>query len=361
MKRMPSMTILLASLLLAAAPPGAGGQQGAGAEERWDLTMIREAPQWQPLLAAYPYADHRRFWPERKAALESILERHPDSRWADDAALCLACGRASYEGDLAGAAAETERIAAAWPEAQTVVDRWDPEADCRFDETWLMWQGSLVFLDQDGSPRSVKPFDRDRVIDSLEQESLTYFGHLERYPRSTAAVARWLGAQMLLAAGERDRAADRLADLAAAASRYLPRVLAADRRAAAAPDGFLILRQPPRPEVEAVLALAAERQRQGRTEDAHAAAGILAGIAPGDLPWSAHRRLGDLYHQAASPDLAEARYGLALGALESFRQADEARIQRVGGSEIPPGFWTENRGRLEERQQELKAPGSQTQ
>ncbi len=360
MKRMLSMTILLAALLLAAAPPGAEGQQGAGTEERWDLTMIREAPQWQPLLTAYPYADHRRFWPERKAALESILERHPDSRWADDAALCLACGRASFDGDLAGAAAEMERIAAACPEAQTVVDRWDPEADCRFDETWLMWQGSLVFLDPDGSPRSVKPFDRDRVIDSLEQESLTYFGHLERYPRSTATVARWLGARMLLAAGERDRATDRLDGLAAAASRYLPRILAADRLAAAGPDGFLILRQPPRPEVEAVLALAAERQRQGRTEDALAAAGILAGVAAQDLPWSVHRRLGDLYRQAARADLAETRYDLALEGLESFRQADEARIQRVGGSEIPPGFWTDSRGRLEQRQQELKTPAGQT-
>ena len=51
--------------------------------QRWDL-MIDEAHIWHNLVDNYFYSDAQKYWPERKAGLEKILEKYPESRWADE-------------------------------------------------------------------------------------------------------------------------------------------------------------------------------------------------------------------------------------------------------------------------------------
>ena len=67
--------------------------------KRWDLQMIEEAPIWHRLKIHYFKEPVKEYWPKRKTALQSVITQFPASRWADDAALMLAGGQASIEGE----------------------------------------------------------------------------------------------------------------------------------------------------------------------------------------------------------------------------------------------------------------------
>ena len=353
-----ALGFVLAALTAATLARPVSAQEPSGG--RWDLKMIEEAPIWKRLLVNYAYADHRRFWPERKAALQSILTEHPDSRWADDAALVLACGRGTLENDTAGAIADFERIVDRYADAQTVIDRWDPEIGCRFDETWLMWQGGLVSSDAKGRISATRPFDRDRKIEPLEREALTYFNHLSNYPRSTRATARLLLANLLLRRGDRTHAVAALGELVAAAGAYLPTLNRADRIAAKSQDGFLIRGLVSRPEYQAQLLLAQQYRHQGRMEKALEVASTLVESYSSDgWFWWANRQVADLYREEGRFDRASAQYSLALSGLDADEKLSLARAQRVGGSEIPAEFWPGERRKIEERRRQLDKDAKQ--
>ena len=168
--------IFIFQIMLANGVSTAYGQEISS--KRWDLQMIEEAPIWHRL-KMYHFFDPIKYWPERKTELQTLINQFPASRWADDAALILAGGQASIEGDRAGALVTLRRVIADYPDGNTIVVNWLPDSGCRLDEIWLVITGGLSAK---GSVSSSRPFDRYGTISKGNLEILAYFEHLENIP-----------------------------------------------------------------------------------------------------------------------------------------------------------------------------------
>lgn len=331
-----------------------GGFGAAADPSRWDLMMIKEAPIWKNLLVDYSLADHRRFWPERKAALMKIIRDHPQSRWADDAALVLACGRASFENDFAGAVSDLTSLAGAYPLGQTIVVQWDKPLGCRFDETWLLWQGGLVFLNPDGSIRKANPFDRHGEMPQLEKEGLAYFAHLERCPFFTRVQAEFVKADMYKLQNKMALAISTLEGIVSQSESYLPGFNRADRKAAAAPDGYYIRQSLPRPEYRAYLGLAGLYMNQNKKAEAEKTLTSLADKYSHDgWLWRVNDKAGDLFALMGLTDRAEKQYQLAVRGLSSLKNDVALRQKKVKGNDFPETYWREKEIGIKEKTAKL--------
>jgi hypothetical protein len=326
--------------------------------ERWDLRMIKQAPIWKNLMVNYAYADHKKFWPERKKALETILDKYPDSRWTDDAALILACGKASFENDTNGAVAALKKVAETYPNGRTIVVDWSPGNGCRFDDKWVVWQGGLVFLNPDGSIRTAKPFHRHGEISDLEKETLAYFKHLDQFPRSTTVTAQLFISRMLGLKGDTAGAVSVLEKIVSHSAGYLPGINKADRRAASQPHGYHTRNLITRPEYRAYLSLIGYYEKRKQVDKAAAAAGKLLNFCSKDgWLWTLNKTIGNFYERHHMPKQAEEQFQLALDGLMNYKDDVEKRNQLVKGSDIPDQFWKDQRKTLETKLKSIKKPG----
>jgi tetratricopeptide (TPR) repeat protein len=331
-------------------PVSSFGQHISTDSERWDLLMIKEARIWKNLLINYAYAEHQRYWPERNAALKKIVHEFADSRWADDAALILACGKASFENNASGAIADLKKVAEQYTNAHTVVSHWDPHDGCRLDDTWLMWQGGLVFLKPDGTIRIAKPFDRDGKMSQLEREGLAYFEHLERYPRATKVMAQLFISEMLGQKGDRAGAIAVLEKIVSNSASYLALVSKGDRIGASKPDGYYIRTLVGRPEYRAYLSLIGYYEKQEEIDKAREMADTLLKLCSKDgWLWTINRHIGNFFGRHGLRSQAKEQYQLALTGLSKYRDDTEKRSKFVGGSDIPDNFWEDSRRELEEK------------
>ena len=301
--------VALAGLVATGATLGA---EAPRAPERWDLRMIAEGRIWPNLLVGYAYADRKKHWPERKAALSKIIKDFPDSRWADDAALVLAGGMASLENNWRGACKRLAALAQASGEHGTVVEAWDADMGFRFDPTWLMWRGSLVFLNKDGTIRHSKPWGRHGPLSSGEQEALALFHHLDRWPRRTADVARLTIAQIHHRNGDLKGAVAALEELLSR-MRDLVQTAQADREAASRQHCRLI-RGVWRPEYAACLHLIWLYEQQGQHDRSIALGRLFAHASSRDgwYPWHINRTVGDICAKYKRWKEAEEQYTVAL-------------------------------------------------
>lgn len=348
-----SILLAFAAGMLAIMTGFASGQNISIDTQRWDLMLIKEAKIWKNLLVNYGYAEHQRFWPERRAALRKIINEYPNSRWADDAALILACGKASFENNISGAIADLKIIADRYPDGMTIVTHWDPDDGCKFDEVWLMWQGGLVFLDPEGTIRTAKPFDRDGEISQLEGEGLAYFRHLEIYPVATAVMAHLFRSQMLERRGDRTGAILALKNIVENSTEYLGVVSRADKIAASESDGYHIRSLVRRPEYRAYVSLIAHYERQEKMDEAVAVADTLCSLYGKDgWLWSMNRNIGDFYQRQGFESKAKEQYQLSLTGLLLYKEDIEKRGKLVKGTDIPKDFWDNNRRELEGRLKE---------
>lgn len=332
------MRLLLATCVALAASTGAFSptycEQFAGTAERWDLRIIDEAPIWSGLLVDYAYADRAKHWPDRKAALQTTVDEFPESRWADDARLLLAGGQASIEGDVTGAIASLRAAMDKYPLEQTVVGSWAPDLGCLFDAAWLSEAPGLVILDADGSVRATHPYDRDGLLSPQDRETLAYFAHLERHPRLTKDTAQLIIAQMLFHQGEVTAA---IAGLEALISRYpdLAAINAADREAAANPDGYLIAHEPIwylkpiwRPQYQAYCYLMEWCALQGDKDKAVATGLQLVSLCtPDGWDWYLNRHVGRVLSRNDRWAEAAEQFRLALQGLRRLIQDEAARNQ----------------------------------
>lgn len=308
-------------------------EQNSADSVSWDLRMIKEAPIWKHLLVNYFYADHTIYWPERKEALQKVIEEFPNSRWADDAALLLAGGQASIEGDIKGAINALKKVVHDYPFESTIVTLWDSERGFRLNDAWLMWAPALAFLNQDRTIRSSYPFDRDGMISILEREALTYFDHIEKFPVPTKDVAQLGIASMLQALGDLSGASSELEDLISGYS-DLPAINAADREAANKPDGYLIACEPPsdmtpvwRIQYAAYQSLINLYQLQDKKDKAEKLALELVSIcSPDGWYWNINRYVGDICAKNDRWDLAAEQYELVL---KSVRKSVAYQVQRL--------------------------------
>lgn len=339
--------IALIAIIVGIAGVCSSAEYISNSSQRWDLVMIKEARIWKNLLVDYAYADHQRYWPERKAALEKIVNEFAESRWADDAALILACGKASFENDSEGAIAALEGVIRRYPDGQTVVEYWHPDDGCRFDDTWLMWQGGLVFLNPDGTVRVAKPFSRGG-LSQLEKEGLAYFEHLEKYPIATKVMAQLFKSQIL---GHKGHTAEAIATLEAITSNsgtYLTTLNRADKRAVSQTDGHYIRSAIKRPECQAYLSLIGYYEKAGDVEKAVGKAGEFLNIYSKDgWQWTINRHIGNFYDRRGFRGQAKEQYRLALDGLKVYKDLTEKREKLIEGSDIPDNFWENSRSELE--------------
>ena len=337
------LSALLLGLLNVAAATSTAGQ-------RWDLGMLEDASVWTKLLTEYGNAQHEEAWNQRKAALQELVKSHPESRWADDAALILACGKASFEGDASGAIRGLEAVIEQYPHARTVVEQWAPDIGCRFDETWLMWAGGLAMPGPEGSLITTRPFGAHGEIVHVEKEALAYFDQLEACPRSTKVMARLMISRIHAHAGDLDSAASVLEGIVDESFAYLGIVSAADRHAASRDDGYYVRTLVNRPEHRAFLMLIDHLQRQGETDRAGELSSRWVELcSPDGWLWSIHRHLGDSFAQVGLRDKAREHYALALAGLDLYQRDMERRRRFVTGSDIPEDFWDVTRADLNQK------------
>lgn len=347
--------MVIAVLFIIALCPLLLSAYGASADSgRWDLMMIKEAPIWKNLLVNYSLADHRRFWPERKAALAKIIRDYPQSRWADDAALVLACGRASFENDYAGALAGLTSLSAAYPLGQTIVVQWDKPRGCKFDETWMLWMGGLVFLNPDGKMRKANPFDRFGEIPQLEKEGLAYFAHLERCPFFTRVQAEFIKADMYKLQNKTALAIGTLEGIVSQSEGYLPDFNRADRKAAALPDGYYIRKSLPRPEYRAYLDLASLYLKQNKKAAAEKTlTGLVDKYSNDGWLWRVNEKAGDFFASMGLTEQAGKQYQLAVRGLAALKSDVLQRQKKVIGSDFPETYWQEKEIAIKEKTAKL--------
>jgi len=315
---------------------------------RWDQQMIKEAPIWKYLLVNYFYADRTIYWPERKEALQKVIEEFPDSRWADDAALLLAGGQASIEGDINGAINRLKNIIHDYSSENTVITGWDLGKGCRLNEAWLMWAPSIALLNPDRTIRASYPFDQDGMISILEKEALIYFDHMEKYSIPTKYVAQLVIASMLQAQGDTSGAISELENLINGYS-DIHTINKADRETASKPGGYLIACEPPfhmnpvwRVQYATYQLLINLYQLQGEQEKA-----VTTGLAlvllcsPDGWYWNINRHVGDICAKNDQWVVAAEQYELALQGVRNLVEVQAQRLQALyeaGYMMKPDGF-----------------------
>lgn len=301
--------------------------------KRWDQIMIDEAATWKPLMA--PYINGTPSWPAPAAGADRTLRDHPNTHWANIARIILAGGAATTEGGLPKAMEMLDSVDVRIS-ADMILTGWRSMRGCVFDQLWMRNAGSLVFLNEDGTVRITKPFDKDGSIHFTDQEVLAYFQHLAKYPRSARAVSSLVRAQILLRARQNAKAIALLEQMRKNAKPKVAEVAAADRKAANAEDGTY-LRRLWRPEYEAWLILA----RGKANADANEASDIMLELAQLASPTGGvcllNEMAGDFALKAGRDTVAKEQFQLAANGLRediAREQEREGKLERVP---LPPG------------------------
>jgi tetratricopeptide (TPR) repeat protein len=311
--------------------------------KRWDVQMIEDAPIWHRLRIHYFDNPVKKYWPERKAALQTIINQFPASRGADDAALMLAGGQASIEGDRAGALITLGQVMANYQDGNTVVVGWAPDIGCALDRTWLE---TIVLLSPTGSVSESRPFDRYGGISKEDLERLAYFEHLEKYPRRTIDVAQLIRAQIRAKEGDFKGA---IAELEAIIdkSAELKTLVAIDEQVTrpnithSAPVRivpFLVrLRGVARPQYSAYRYLMHLYQSQKDVKKAMVVGLELANIAsPDGREWFINEEIGNLLAKNGRWAKAAEQYQLAVNAYREF--VEENIVEReLANQSLPSG------------------------
>lgn len=309
--------------------------------ERWDIMMSEEVQVWNYLLEDYFYGPKEEHWPKRKKALEKIVNEFPDSQWADDASLILACGKFEFEHNAEGALSDLKSIGSKYPNGKTIINPWwSAGAGCKIDEVWMMGQGRLSYRNRDGSVRKGKPFDSDSVISMDEKEILAYFSHIERNPIFTKDAAHIFVAEILGHQGEYEAAVDELRGILSRALQQL-NSFEADGRFSVTEDGFYG-RTLSRPQFRACIALMGYCEKTGDIETAVSEIDKFSVVLNQSASYSVIKQVGQFYEKHGFVPKATLQYQKALEKVNNYIAADRIRsqfleyIERPSDEELSP-------------------------
>jgi hypothetical protein len=288
----------------------------------------------------------RREWPNKRRQLEAAIAQFPDSPYADDIALAIGCGIASYEDDLEGSVKAFREVQKRYPDGKSILSYWWPNSSrWHFDSEWLYRAPGVVQRRRDGS-RVARPFGRGTDnLDPRERAALAYFHHLEAWPRHTRDLAQWYIVHALRAAGDESAALQELAKFCELNEDKMAEFNRADREASSRAEGHLILGIM-RPCVGAHLELSEMLLAQGKTEDAIAVGKRLVERVSWDgWHWTANKKLGDLYlaRNAGAPSKeAQEQYALALNGYWGTIKREVEFAPTYGGTwgNLPLQQWT---------------------
>jgi tetratricopeptide (TPR) repeat protein len=300
--------------------------------KRWDLMMIDEAPIWWNLVKYSLNADQKSVWPQRKSALNKILNEYPTSQWADDAALILAYNKLAMEGDANEAIKDLRAVIEKYPQANTIVST----DGAIFDDVWLKSQGVLVYFNPDDSIQLSMPFGKNPVLSQQNKEILAYFDHLEKYPVYTKDVARIYISNIYGSQKNYKEAAQEL-EIFFTNTLQMMKALQADRIAVKDANGFLI-RELSRPQYTACFSLiSCYEDNLINIEKAIETADRLAPILNQGANYKIMKRIGEFYEKHGLTSKAKLQYLTALVRINEYIAADRERSKRLKYIKVPAG------------------------
>ena len=302
---------------------------------RWDLMMIdiEQVRVWHNLLDGY-FSTANEHWRSRKASLQKITNEFPNSQWADDAALILACGKFEFENDAEGAILALSDIISRYPNGNTIISPWwVAGSGCRFDNIWEMAQGSLSYHNRDGSIRKGRPFDAHGYMSQDRKEILAYFDHLNKYPVYTKDVARIFISEILLHQGRFSDAALEYETLLS--DPQFSKAVQEDAVAASQVNGYLI-KNIDRPQYRAYIALVESYKKLGKSERIIAETDKLAAVVNHGANIGIVKRVGETYDEIGLESKARSQYQIALGKLNNLIDIDKKRTKLLREQEGYP-------------------------
>lgn len=302
------ITVLFGTLCWLCAPSDAAQE-----EKRWDIRTTADLPKWKALLQE-PYLEGKSLkekWPKKKEALEALLAKYPNSDYADDVAVAIACGTAACENNSQDADRLLTRVIEQCAERKSLMGRWQPGQFYCLDHRWYQWARDAA---KGAQQRAWDGGSRSRPSRS-KQATLAYFSHLEQYPNSTRDVATYYRIIIRLSRNP-VQAQKELEKFAAVTLEQLVEINKADRQASRAVDGAF-LKGVERPAVWACHDLVMSLRTQGKLDQAIGIAEkFVTSVSTDGYYWWMNDLLGDMYHQrdgkSRSP-AAEKQYRLALG------------------------------------------------
>ena len=203
-------------------PPGAAAQ--ATTELRWDERRIRDYPIYRLLLKARAYGSgvsEPSQWssakekgkpfvdPRREKNLREVLSRHPESEYADDAALLLARARFFYHDDAKGAIEDLYKVISRYPKGTWFAENRlfleyavvsNVMRGGRPRRGWHNWLPSLEKIKKMGKAGEDEMRRWRRV-----QEELCYWKYWKEHPNLTRDEARYWIAWIIIKGDLRDR------------------------------------------------------------------------------------------------------------------------------------------------------------
>lgn len=307
-------------VLIATVQVGAVAQTGTG--QGLESPVVGELPEgrarWMELVVLHQERDSS--WEDRKAKLTELANAEPD-RWTADFLLCIACGEASFEGELEGAIARVRGVVDSHGDSGSSVRGWHAARGCVVDESHSLLMSSR-FIGAKGD-----------ALGHNHLEILGYAGHLEEAPVTVRDAALLIVAGMTLARGDTLGAKSVYEQQLGVASETLGNLAQRDREAGGSEYGHYIANQFPwemepiwRPEYSAAIRLTGLYEARGNSAKAIGMAETVANSVSPDgwfpsLNLMAARKLAKL----GSGEKALAQYDLALTGLS---QRIQKRIQR---------------------------------
>lgn len=349
------MKRLVRLLSVAAFVLGACGTASLAADDatstRWDKRMapLEEVKIWSNLIVGYRYGNSAAAWPARKQLLQRIVTEHPDSQWADDAAIILACGLYEFEGQAEASINAFREILVDYPEADTVVvPLWILGHAVHLDETWVQAVSALKYLGRDGI-REGTPYNHPRAPLSTSRGMLAYFDHLRKYPIRTRDVVRVLLSNVYAQNKDFPAAIRELETLLSSTDGYEAAVVA-DKARALGRDGLLVVGID-RPQERAFVALMAYYRIKGDRSKSEAKTQRFSAIASKGIRTSSMRYAAQAYKALGMSTKARAMYTRALAAVDLIIVADIEQRKQAAETEGDP----DPEGRPREYHVRLKA------
>jgi len=124
--------------------------------------------------------------PEREPKLREVLEKYPNSEYADDAALLLARAELFYHGDPNAAIEKLYKVISKYPDGDWIAE----------DRVWLTIISEITKLGKDGQLHPREP--RKKRPGGELGESFVYLNYLEKEPHNTADEAKYWIAKIIL-------------------------------------------------------------------------------------------------------------------------------------------------------------------
>lgn len=291
--------------------------------------LFEERPAKARLFDCYSYADRAKFWPQRKASLQAIVDEYPNSQYADDAAVILACGRYDIEKDAEGAIVALNQVIKNFPDGRSILEPiWAAPLGCRFDWTWTRAMRSFSNLSEYRNTRKRSVDDRAPHIVKGELDALAYFNHLTEFPVYTRDIVRLYISTILRTLDRFDEAALELEKVTREIERF-SKTVQEDYVAALEGEGNSFIQVLYRPNHVGYQTLVFCYRQSGKHDKALRTLDAYASVVDRGPNYALIQQVGDMYKEFGLAGKAREHYELALNTVNLCISKEQDRSERL--------------------------------